>query len=128
MSRRPGLSFVLLFSLTFGGACYSVEFAPVPDYVNLRRQAPPPDIEILYEAPPAAYQRLGVASVRDVSDQRSESFREFVAKEARSRGASAAWIRADQMRRVPHNTFGSWLNPGDGIGIVPVVLFDRPEQ
>jgi hypothetical protein len=107
-------------------ACYSVEFVPVPDYPNLRRPVAGEPVEIGYERPAGKYIELGVARIRDVDDPRSEGFREFVAAQARQRGASGAWIRLDQTRVVPHNTFGSWFNPGGGIRVVPVVLFDRP--
>ncbi|MCR9141216.1 MAG: hypothetical protein NXI24_03125 [bacterium] len=112
----------------FASACYSVEFIPSADYAGLRYLEAPPEIEVVYERPAGAVRRLGVVSIRDVADPRSADFRDYVIEEARRRGAPGAWIRADQMRRVPHNTFGSWLNPGDGIGIVPVVLFLRTEE
>ena len=110
------------------GACYSVEFVPAAGYANLRRSADAvraQQIEIVYTSPGPQIRRLGVLSIRDVSDPRSPDFAEFVVKEARRRGAPAAWIQADAMRRVPHDTFGSWLRPGDGIGIVPVVLYEH---
>lgn len=106
-------------------SCYSVEFIPSADYAGLRYRPGPASIEIVYERPEGPHRRLGLVSIRDVDDPRSLDFREFVVEEARRRGAPAAWIRADQMRSVPHGTFGGWFNPGDGIGIVPVVLFSR---
>jgi hypothetical protein len=127
LSPRSFLRTFLLTLLLLGG-CYSVEFVPSPEYPGLRYREPPPVVEVVYERPKEIVRRLGVASIRDVADPRSADFREFVIAEARRRGAPAAWIRVDQMRRVPHNTFGAWLNPGDGIGIIPVVLFSRPDH
>ena len=82
--------------------------------------------EVVYQTPAGEGQRLGTADIRDVDNPRDPDFREFVAEEAERRGASGAWIRLAARRSVPHGTFGSWFNPGDGIGIVPVVFFVRP--
>lgn len=120
------LGMIAFLVLVSGAGCYSVEFTPTSDYAGLRYSEPLSEIEVVYERPTETIRRLGVASIRDVADPRSADFREFVIEEARRRGAPAAWIRVDQMRTVPHNTFGRWLSPGNGIGIVPVILFYRP--
>lgn len=131
MSSRFRIALILsLAVLCVQPACYSVEFRPAADYHAQRLSPAPPagSVEILFQEPEGEYLRLGSADIRDVDNPRDPDFREFVTEEAERRGASGAWIRVSLRRSVPHGTFGSWFNPGDGIGIVPVIFFVRPQD
>ena len=120
-----------------GSACYSVEFKPDSDYPNLRRPGVG-RVEIRRSPPERPYGRLGVLVVRDYSgDLNSENFQTRIRREARSRGASGAWILGVQV--TEQTAFeGSTVPTGRGaardrhptgslrsrVGVVRVLLFN----
>ncbi|MEQ9365505.1 MAG: hypothetical protein RIF32_14765 [Leptospirales bacterium] len=73
-------------------ACYSVEFYPVAEYPNLRRDDID-EVEIRTSAPRKPYRRLGHLVVKDAAaDLESRNFRRFLKSQAREHGAEGAWL------------------------------------